>query len=160
MHGNKKTWKLSGRGQKWKKWHFPAESMALTLLFSPCSRAHLRLCLERLKVLIPLGPDCTRHTTLGLLNKAKAHIKVRAAFPCCFQRGHLASAMQLLIPAAETCSSVEENVTLLKKHRKRASSLAPLVSRLSLPQATLLEESIMNSLIMKITDLKSKDLVL
>uniref|UniRef100_A0A8C5KSX5 MAX interactor 1, dimerization protein n=1 Tax=Jaculus jaculus TaxID=51337 RepID=A0A8C5KSX5_JACJA len=36
---------------------------------------HLRLCLERLKVLIPLGPDCTRHTTLGLLNKAKAHIK-------------------------------------------------------------------------------------
>nr|XP_054493735.1 max-interacting protein 1 isoform X3 [Agelaius phoeniceus] len=51
------------------------ESMALILLFSPCSRAHLRLCLERLKVLIPLGPDCTRHTTLGLLNKAKAHIK-------------------------------------------------------------------------------------
>ncbi|KAB0350404.1 hypothetical protein FD754_015261 [Muntiacus muntjak] len=39
------------------------------------ARAHLRLCLERLKVLIPLGPDCTRHTTLGLLNKAKAHIK-------------------------------------------------------------------------------------
>ncbi|MBV95841.1 Max-interacting protein 1, partial [Eschrichtius robustus] len=39
-------------------------------------RAHLRLCLERLKVLIPLGPDCTRHTTLGLLNKAKAHIKI------------------------------------------------------------------------------------
>ncbi|XP_044294386.1 max-interacting protein 1 isoform X3 [Varanus komodoensis] len=38
-------------------------------------RAHLRLCLERLKLLIPLGPDCTRHTTLGLLNKAKAHIK-------------------------------------------------------------------------------------
>ncbi|XP_032649408.1 max-interacting protein 1 isoform X1 [Chelonoidis abingdonii] len=44
--------------------------------FLPCTRrAHLRLCLERLKVLIPLGPDCTRHTTLGLLNKAKAHIK-------------------------------------------------------------------------------------
>lgn len=45
----------------------------------PPRRAHLRLCLERLKVLIPLGPDCTRHTTLGLLNKAKAHIKVRGA---------------------------------------------------------------------------------
>lgn len=42
-----------------------------------CRRAHLRLCLERLKALIPLGPDCNRHTTLGLLNKAKAHIKVR-----------------------------------------------------------------------------------
>ncbi|KAM6940786.1 max-interacting protein 1 isoform 2-T2 [Xenentodon cancila] len=38
-------------------------------------RAHLRLCLERLKALIPLGPDCNRHTTLGLLTKAKAHIK-------------------------------------------------------------------------------------
>ncbi|XP_064418924.1 max-interacting protein 1 isoform X2 [Latimeria chalumnae] len=38
-------------------------------------RAHLRLCLERLKALIPLGPDCNRHTTLGLLNKAKVHIK-------------------------------------------------------------------------------------
>lgn len=38
-------------------------------------RAHLRLCLERLKSLIPLGPECSRHTTLGLLNKAKAHIK-------------------------------------------------------------------------------------
>ncbi|XP_055502948.1 max-interacting protein 1 isoform X2 [Leucoraja erinacea] len=39
------------------------------------SRAHLRLCLEQLKELIPLGSECTRHTTLGLLNKAKAHIK-------------------------------------------------------------------------------------
>eukprot|EP00063_Salmo_salar_P011223 XP_013986058.1 PREDICTED: max-interacting protein 1-like [Salmo salar] len=39
-------------------------------------RAHLRLCLERLKALIPLGKDCNRHTTLGLLNKAKSHIKV------------------------------------------------------------------------------------
>ncbi|KAL3050453.1 max-interacting protein 1-like [Trematomus bernacchii] len=38
-------------------------------------RAHLRLCLERLKSLIPLGPDCSRHTTLGLLNKAQVHIK-------------------------------------------------------------------------------------
>ncbi|KAL4640191.1 max-interacting protein 1 [Arapaima gigas] len=43
--------------------------------FLCCRRAHLRLCLERLKALIPLGPDCNRHTTLGLLNKAKAHIK-------------------------------------------------------------------------------------
>nr|XP_020442198.1 max-interacting protein 1-like isoform X2 [Monopterus albus] len=38
-------------------------------------RAHLRLCLERLKALIPLGPDCNRHTTFGLPNKTKAHIK-------------------------------------------------------------------------------------
>uniref|UniRef100_A0A3B4FAX8 Max-interacting protein 1-like n=1 Tax=Pundamilia nyererei TaxID=303518 RepID=A0A3B4FAX8_9CICH len=45
------------------------------LLYVIYRRAHLRLCLERLKSLIPLGPDCSRHTTLGLLNKAKAHIK-------------------------------------------------------------------------------------
>uniref|UniRef100_A0A8C5QZB6 BHLH domain-containing protein n=1 Tax=Leptobrachium leishanense TaxID=445787 RepID=A0A8C5QZB6_9ANUR len=38
-------------------------------------RAHLRLCLERLKDLIPLEADTSRHTTLGLLNKAKMHIK-------------------------------------------------------------------------------------
>ncbi|XP_044152950.1 max-interacting protein 1 isoform X1 [Bufo gargarizans] len=38
-------------------------------------RAHLRLCLERLKDLIPLEEESTRHTTLGLLNKAKLHIK-------------------------------------------------------------------------------------
>ncbi|XP_044052551.1 max dimerization protein 1 isoform X2 [Siniperca chuatsi] len=38
-------------------------------------RAHLRLCLERLKSLVPLGPDANRHTTLSLLMKAKAHIK-------------------------------------------------------------------------------------
>uniref|UniRef100_A0A803JC12 MAX interactor 1, dimerization protein n=1 Tax=Xenopus tropicalis TaxID=8364 RepID=A0A803JC12_XENTR len=38
-------------------------------------RAHLRLCLERLKDLIPLESDAARHTTLGLLNKAKLHIK-------------------------------------------------------------------------------------
>ncbi|MFT7808377.1 max dimerization protein 1 [Arapaima gigas] len=38
-------------------------------------RAHLRLCLERLKSLVPLGPDSNRHTTLSLLMKAKEHIK-------------------------------------------------------------------------------------
>ena len=39
-------------------------------------RAHLRLCLERLKSLVPLGPDANRHTTLSLLMKAKEHIAV------------------------------------------------------------------------------------
>lgn len=38
-------------------------------------RAHLRSCLESLKILVPLGPEATRHTTLGLLNRAKAFIK-------------------------------------------------------------------------------------
>ena len=40
-------------------------------------RAHLRSCLENLKDLVPVGADSSRHTTLGLLNKAKHFIKVR-----------------------------------------------------------------------------------
>ncbi|CAG5120114.1 unnamed protein product [Candidula unifasciata] len=38
-------------------------------------RAHLRNCLERLKDLVPLGVDSSRHTTLGLLTKARSFIK-------------------------------------------------------------------------------------
>ncbi|CAG0887939.1 unnamed protein product [Darwinula stevensoni] len=38
-------------------------------------RAHLRTCLEMLKDMVPLGPEASRHTTLGLLNRAKAFIK-------------------------------------------------------------------------------------
>ncbi|XP_042200500.1 max dimerization protein 1 isoform X2 [Callorhinchus milii] len=38
-------------------------------------RAHLRLCLERLKELVPLGPETAKHTTLSLLMRAKLHIK-------------------------------------------------------------------------------------
>lgn len=38
-------------------------------------RAHLRRCLERLKDLVPLGVDSSRHTTLGLLTKARSFIK-------------------------------------------------------------------------------------
>lgn len=39
-------------------------------------RAHLRHCLERLKDMVPVGADAARHTTLGLLTKAKRYIKV------------------------------------------------------------------------------------
>lgn len=42
-------------------------------------RAKLRLYLEQLKQLVPLGPDSTRHTTLSLLKRAKMHIKVSRA---------------------------------------------------------------------------------
>ncbi|XP_074025302.1 max dimerization protein 1 [Leptinotarsa decemlineata] len=38
-------------------------------------RAHLRNCLEKLKDIVPLGPEASRHTTLGLLTKAKRFIK-------------------------------------------------------------------------------------
>ncbi|KAM6234936.1 max dimerization protein 1 [Porphyrio hochstetteri] len=38
-------------------------------------RAHLRLCLEKLKGLVPLGHKTRKHTTLSLLTKARLHIK-------------------------------------------------------------------------------------
>lgn len=38
-------------------------------------RAHLRSCLEKLKEMVPLGTEASRHTTLGLLTKAKRFIK-------------------------------------------------------------------------------------
>ncbi|XP_055488239.1 max dimerization protein 4 [Leucoraja erinacea] len=38
-------------------------------------RAKLRLYLEQLKELVPLGPDSSRHTTLSLLKRARTHIK-------------------------------------------------------------------------------------
>ncbi|ETE71562.1 Max dimerization protein 4, partial [Ophiophagus hannah] len=38
-------------------------------------RAKLRLYLEELKQLVPLGAESTRHTTLSLLKRAKMHIK-------------------------------------------------------------------------------------
>ncbi|XP_013413351.1 max dimerization protein 1 [Lingula anatina] len=38
-------------------------------------RAHLRQSLELLKEIVPVGPEATRHTTLGLLTKSKAFIK-------------------------------------------------------------------------------------
>lgn len=40
-------------------------------------RAQLRTCLEKLKDLVPLGPESARHTTLGLLTRAKHFIKVK-----------------------------------------------------------------------------------
>ena len=48
----------------------------LGLCLCVCRRAKLRLYLEQLKKLVPLGPDSTRHTTLSLLKRAKMHIKV------------------------------------------------------------------------------------
>jgi len=38
-------------------------------------RAHLRYCLEKLKEMVPLGSEASKHTTLGLLTKAKAFIR-------------------------------------------------------------------------------------
>jgi len=38
-------------------------------------RAHLRVCLERLREQVPPGPDVSRHTTLGLLTRARDYIR-------------------------------------------------------------------------------------
>jgi len=39
-------------------------------------RAQLRYCLERLKLIVPVGQNTNRHTTLGLLKDAKLLIQV------------------------------------------------------------------------------------
>uniref|UniRef100_A0A8D2KTS9 MAX dimerization protein 4 n=1 Tax=Varanus komodoensis TaxID=61221 RepID=A0A8D2KTS9_VARKO len=46
-----------------------------SLVFNNFRRAKLRLYLEELKQLVPLGADTHRHTTLSLLKRAKMHIK-------------------------------------------------------------------------------------
>ncbi|XP_019864682.1 max dimerization protein 1 [Aethina tumida] len=38
-------------------------------------RAHLKNCLDKLKDIVPLGPEASKHTTLGLLTKAKRFIE-------------------------------------------------------------------------------------
>jgi len=43
---------------------------------SAVRRAQLRYCLERLKMIVPLGRNASRHTTLGLLKDAKLLIQV------------------------------------------------------------------------------------
>lgn len=50
--------------------------MQISFLFCFYRRAHLRNCLEKLKELVPLAPEASRHTTLGLLTKAERYIKV------------------------------------------------------------------------------------
>lgn len=60
---------------------FMTHSLSLFSSHQPPRRAHLRLCLERLKSLVPLAPDSNRHTTLSLLMRAKEHIKVCASVP-------------------------------------------------------------------------------
>jgi len=40
-------------------------------------RAQLRYCLERLKMVVPLGRNASRHTTLGLLKDTKLLIQVK-----------------------------------------------------------------------------------
>nr|CAD7428227.1 unnamed protein product [Timema monikensis] len=61
----------------WYKSHVVPPTMSTSLVIG--GRAHLRNCLEKLKEMVPLGPEASRHTTLGLLTKAKRFIKVISA---------------------------------------------------------------------------------
>lgn len=45
-------------------------------------RAQLKDRLDKLKELVPLSPQANRHTTLGLLNKAKSYIQVATTDRC------------------------------------------------------------------------------
>ncbi|KAK7806152.1 hypothetical protein U0070_021098 [Myodes glareolus] len=58
--------------EKHSYWQVDVQMQQQSLL---ARRAKLRLYLEQLKQLVPLGPDSTRHTTLSLLKRAKMHIK-------------------------------------------------------------------------------------
>lgn len=66
------------RGRRLFDWWMSSNRACAPVLVCLCRRAKLRLYLEQLKKLVPLGPDSTRHTTLSLLKRAKMHIKVPA----------------------------------------------------------------------------------
>lgn len=58
------------------QWGGNAAGEADRAVCSHSRRAQLRLCLERLKGLVPLGAAAGRHTTLSLLTRARLHIQV------------------------------------------------------------------------------------
>lgn len=58
------------------QWGGNAAGEADGAVCSHSRRAQLRLCLERLKGLVPLGAAAGRHTTLSLLTRARLHIQV------------------------------------------------------------------------------------
>ncbi|BET01718.1 Helix-loop-helix DNA-Hypothetical protein domain [Nesidiocoris tenuis] len=87
-------------------------------------RAHLRNCLEKLKEMVPLGGDSSRHTTLGLLTKAKRFIKSleqqerRAAV----QKDHLHREHRFLRRKLESlCGGSVDNVNVGGVSTKRRS---------------------------------------
>uniref|UniRef100_A0A8C3V7K5 MAX dimerization protein 1 n=1 Tax=Catharus ustulatus TaxID=91951 RepID=A0A8C3V7K5_CATUS len=57
------------------QWGENAIQEADSAVCSHSRRAQLRLCLERLKGLVPLGASAGRHTTLSLLTRARLHIQ-------------------------------------------------------------------------------------
>lgn len=70
---NKIIFKYHVKESKFNKLLFSLNNVVFIFCYR---RAHLRNCLEKLKELVPLGHESSRHTTLGLLTKAKRFIKV------------------------------------------------------------------------------------
>lgn len=64
------------------QWGENAIQEADSAVCSHSRRAQLRLCLERLKGLVPLGASAGRHTTLSLLTRARLHIQVSPKAGC------------------------------------------------------------------------------
>ncbi|XP_013774547.1 max dimerization protein 1-like isoform X3 [Limulus polyphemus] len=67
----------SDTGEQFQKSHTHKDTLTEQHIMSwkKNRRAHLRDCMENLKEMVPLDPDSSRHTTLGLLTKAKLFIK-------------------------------------------------------------------------------------
>ena len=78
-------------------------------------RAHLRHCLEKLKDIVPVGADSSRHTTLGLLNKAKHFIKVGLTLWWCNKMFHKCLKANLY------AIRLQSNFTLFYRHLKRGT---------------------------------------
>ena len=76
-------------------------------------RAHLRHCLEKLKDIVPVGADSSRHTTLGLLNKAKHFIKVGLTLWWCNKMFHKCLNLYAI--------RLQSNFTLFYRHLKRGT---------------------------------------
>lgn len=88
-------------------------------------RAHLRTCLEKLKEVVPLESDSSRHTTLGLLTKAKGFIKTleERDQKQQMQIAELLDRQRFLRSQLEQnsrCGTVAENSTILKHQQEQS----------------------------------------
>ncbi|XP_075975124.1 max dimerization protein 4-like isoform X2 [Anticarsia gemmatalis] len=100
-------------------------------------RAHLRSCLEKLKDMVPLGPEASRHTTLGLLTKAKRFIKnleerekrhVGHKEQLAREQRYLRRRLTQLCSSSRNVSCSMEESSMTHAHATRADSLSSLES--------------------------------
>ncbi|KFD57501.1 Helix-loop-helix DNA-binding domain protein [Trichuris suis] len=97
-------------------------------------RAHLRSCLEQVKMLVPLGPETTRHTTLSLLTKARSFIKTleQQEKMLRFEKEQLDSRLLSLLQRVKALcnrSDIGGMVTTMANNRNNSSYLEERESR-------------------------------